>query len=158
MESCPIVSLWSRPVTQGLSWCHMSCHDLSAVTSLVSQCSPNEIPTLMKDNYIVTGKLFKLKLTLTLDNHCVALTTIYMIWDFISCVIFPIWCRFWCGQSIKVVVKYRESQHSTSKADWIVFQTLIGDLNFVSKSLRNFQSSQKRPMDMKKDNGILVND
>ena len=46
-----------------------------------------------------------------------------------------------------------------SKADWIVFQTLIGDLNFVSKSLRNFQSSQKRPfslMDMKKNNRILV--
>ena len=66
-----------------------------------------------------------------------------------------------CDQSVKVVVKYRESQYSTSKADWIVFQTLIGDLNFVSKSLRNFQSSQKRPfspMDMKKSNRILVND
>ena len=26
---------------------------------------------------------------------------------------------------------------------WTVFQTLIGDLNFVSKSLRNFQSTLK---------------
>ena len=38
VESWVIVSLWSRLVTQGLSWCHMSCHDLSAVTSLVSHC------------------------------------------------------------------------------------------------------------------------
>ena len=40
VESWAIVSLWSRLVTQGLSWCHMSCHDLSAVTSLVSYCIP----------------------------------------------------------------------------------------------------------------------